>query len=59
MILAMVVGVVSLAGGVMMMTSVDGPAWMVIELPLYLVVAWLAGRMEVCRLASVAGADRS
>lgn len=51
MILAMAVGVVSLAGGVMMMTSVDGPAWMTIELPLYLVVAWLAGDMEVRRRA--------
>ena len=49
MLLAMIVGVASLAGGIMSMVSIKGPAWFVIELPLYLVVAWLAGRMEVNR----------
>lgn len=44
MALAMVVGTVSLIGGVMAMSMIDGPDWLVIELPLYLVVAWLAGR---------------
>ena len=34
-----------------MMTMVQGPAWMAIELPLYLVVAWIAGRMEQKRRA--------
>jgi len=55
MLLAMIVGVVSLAGGIYMMTIIDGPKWMVIELPLYLVVAWLAGRTEVRRRAATAG----
>lgn len=49
MVLAMIVGAGSLAGGIMMMMSVKGPKWMAIELPLYLVVAWLAGQMEVQR----------
>ncbi len=45
--LAMIVGTVSLIGGVMAMSMIDGPDWLVIELPLYLVVAWLAGRRVV------------
>jgi hypothetical protein len=52
MLLAMIVGALSLAGGVMMMTMVKGPAWMALELPLYLVVAWIAGRMEQKRRAT-------
>lgn len=49
MLLAMIVGVASLAGGILSMMDIKGPAWFVIELPLYLVVAWLAGRMEINR----------
>jgi len=52
MLLAMTVGVISLAGGIMNMMTIKGPTWMYIELPLYLVVAWLAGRMEIRRQAS-------
>lgn len=52
MVLAMIVGVLSLAGGVMNMMQLEHPAWMYVELPLYLVVAWLAGRMEQKRRAS-------
>ena len=45
-LLAMIIGVLSLIGGIMnMMNITEGPSWMVIELPLYLVVAWFAGRM--------------
>ena len=55
MSLAMIVGGLSLAAGIMNMMTIDGPAWMIIELPLYLVVAWLAGRMEVNRRAAVGG----
>ncbi len=43
--LAMIVGSISLLGGIMMMRTVKGPAWMVIELPLYLVLAYAAGAM--------------
>jgi len=45
--LAMIVGTVSLICGIMAMTMIDGPDWLVIELPLYLVVAWIAGRRVV------------
>ena len=40
--LALVIGGVSLLGGVMMMRTVKGPKWMLVELPLYLVLAYLA-----------------
>lgn len=43
--LALVVGALSLAGGIAAMMTIEGPGWMAVELPLYLVVAWLAGRM--------------
>ena len=52
-LLAMIVGVLSLAGGIMAMMMIKGPAWMVVELPLYLVVAWLAGRMEQLRRSAL------
>ncbi len=46
LLLAMIIGAFSLAGGIVNMMSItEGPAWMLIELPLYLVVAWFAGRM--------------
>jgi len=45
LILAMIVGVLSLAGGIANMMQIPGPDWMYIELPLYLVVAWVAGRL--------------
>ncbi len=53
MALAMIVGAVSLAGGITSMVMIDGPAWLVVELPLYLVVAWWAGRLELRRRESV------
>ena len=42
--LAMIVGIASLVGGVMNMMTIRGPDWMFIELPLYPLVALLAGR---------------
>ena len=42
----------ALAGGIMNMMTIKGPDWMFIELPLYLVVAWLAGRLVAKRQAS-------
>jgi hypothetical protein len=52
LLLAMIVGVVSLAGGILNMMTIHGPTWMYIELPLYLVVAWTAGTIEIRRRAS-------
>ena len=46
MTLALIVGALSLLGGVVNMTMVEHPTWMYVELPLYLVVAWLAGKIE-------------
>ena len=43
--MSMIIGLLSLAGGILMMTMVSGPTWMYIELPLYLVLAYVAGRM--------------
>jgi len=51
MLLAMVIGALSLLGGILAMAMIPGPAWLAVELPLYLVVAWLAGRREVQRRA--------
>ncbi len=53
-VLAMIVGVLTLIGGIMNMLTIKGPSWMVIELPLYLVAAWLAGTIEVKRRAKIA-----
>jgi len=47
MLLAMIVGVLSLIGGIFNALSLELPAWMWIEMPLYLVVAWTAGRIAV------------
>jgi uncharacterized protein (DUF983 family) len=52
MLLAMIVGVLSMAAGVMNAIQLATPMWTWIEMPFYLVVAWLAGRMEVKRRAA-------
>ena len=59
MLLAMIVGVLSLAGGIVAMTMIEGPGWMIVELPLYLVVAWFAGKLEQGRRAAAAARERS
>jgi predicted membrane channel-forming protein YqfA (hemolysin III family) len=49
-ILAIILGIIvgiALIGGIMAMGMNDGPDWMVIELPLYLLVAWAAGRIVI------------
>ncbi len=59
MLLAMIVGAVSLYGGLMMMMEIRGPTWFAVELPLYLVVAWLAGGIERRRRAAQTPAEPS
>lgn len=44
-LLSMIIGVLSLVGGVLNMMSIQGPTWMYIELPLYLALAFAAGRL--------------
>ena len=50
-VLALIIGVLSLVGGIANMMTIDGPAWMAIERPLYLAVAWAAGSIELRRRA--------
>ncbi len=51
MMLAMIVGILSLAGGIANAVMLSAPVWTWIEMPFYPVVAWLAGRMELARRA--------
>ena len=53
MIPALVVGVLTLVGGVVNMVALPGPAWMWIEVPLYLIVSFAAGKMEEKRRAAI------
>lgn len=41
---ALIVGFLSSLGGLINLLTIPGPMWMWIELPLYFVVAWAAGR---------------
>lgn len=41
--MAMWVGVLSMIGGIAAFAMIGGPTWMLVELPLYLVVAFVAG----------------
>ncbi len=43
-LLALIVGAFTMVGGIMMMKMVTGPPWMLVELPLYLLLPYLAGR---------------
>ena len=49
MVVAMIIGTLTLVGGVVNMKSIPMPTWMMVEFPLYLVVAWAAARMEINR----------
>ena len=44
---AMIIGVLSLIGGYINMQSIPLPTWMWIEMPLYLVFAWLAAYVVI------------
>ena len=51
---AMIVGVLSLIGGYINMQSIPLPTWMWIEMPLYLVFAWLAAYLVIaCNKAQI------
>ena len=53
MTLAMIVGVVSLGAGIANAMMLSAPAWTWLEMPFYLVVAWMAGRTETARRMAV------
>ena len=47
MCVAMAVGVLSLAAGIMNLLMIPAPSWLWVEMPLYLVAAWVAGKLVV------------
>ncbi len=51
--MALVLGVFSMIGGIANLMMITHPTWMWIEVPLYLVAAYAAGRIEVTRRARV------
>lgn len=53
-LLAMIVGSLTLLGSVINMVSIQGPAWFYVELPLELLVAYTAGNLEAKRRAQAA-----
>jgi hypothetical protein len=52
MALALLIGVLSLVGGIVNAMQIPLPTWLYIEFPLYLVVAWAAGNIELKRRAA-------
>jgi len=52
MALAMIVGAVSLGAGIANAMMLSAPAWTWLEMPFYLVVAWMAGRTAAPTRAS-------
>ncbi len=55
LLLALVVGGITLVGGLINLVSLPGPDWLWIEVPLYLLVAWAAGSLELRRRAARTG----
>ena len=51
MCVAMAVGVLSLVAGIMNLLMIPAPSWLWVEMPLYLVAAWVAGKL-VMRMRS-------
>ncbi|MGB1070821.1 MAG: hypothetical protein ACPG1Z_04070 [Planctomycetota bacterium] len=56
---ALTIGGVSMLGGIMNLINLAPPAWMWAELPFYLVLAGLAGKLELKRRSSLAGSDKA
>ena len=52
MLVAMIVGGLSLVAGLINMSIIPLPGWMWIEMPLYLVAAWAAAKVELARRAA-------
>jgi hypothetical protein len=53
MIVAMIIGVLSLIGGYINMQNIPLPTWMWIEMPLYLVASWLAATIVLKKRNSI------
>ena len=54
MLVAMIVGVLSMLAGIANMMMMPLPPWMWIEFPLYLVAAWAAATLELKRRGTLA-----
>ena len=52
--MAMVIGGLSMIGGILNLNQIPHPGWMWGELPFYLLLAWVAGNIEVKRRAALA-----
>ena len=53
MVVAMIIGVLSLIGGYINMQNMPLPTWMWIEMPLYLVASWLAATIVLKKRNSI------
>ena len=53
MVVAMIVGTLTLVGGVVNMKSIPMPTWMMVEFLLYMPLAYAAGRMEINRRSAL------
>lgn len=51
LLLAMIVGGLSMIGGLVMLNLIPHPTWMWLEIPLYLAAAWFVGQAETRRRA--------
>jgi hypothetical protein len=53
MMVALIVGAATLAGGLVNLNSIPHPSWMWIEVPLYMVTAWAAGNLVITSRTSL------
>jgi len=58
MLVAMIVGSISLLGGIWNMMNMPMPAWMWVEAPLYLIAAYAAAKIKLGRTPSMSPAQR-
>ena len=57
--LALTVGVITMIGGIFNLMNLEAPKWMAVEVPLYLLVAYVAGKIEENRRSGKAEAAPS
>lgn len=57
--LALTIGGVSMLGGIMNLINLAPPAWMWAELPFYLILAGLAGKLELKRRSGLSASDKA
>ena len=57
--IALTIGGVSMLGGIMNLINLAPPAWMWAELPFYLILAGLAGKLELKRRSGLSASDKA